>query len=183
MERRTFLFRASAAAAATACSAASWAQDAPGATAELTVAEGPFAAPLPLTYNGLSYELSQLTDPQFFNAANRDLVAHFRLLSPNGVLRVGGNTSEFCWFQADDGTQAPKLRVPPGKLEDNWMPHRLFAIKPEAIDALAGFPEGDGMEADLRPEFRQQHSREGCARGGLCGPRCGRAVGVFPDRQ
>jgi hypothetical protein len=52
---------------------------------------------------------------------------------------VGGNTSEFCWFQADADTVAPQLRIPPGKLEDNWMPHRLFAIRPEAIDALAGF--------------------------------------------
>ena len=42
--------------------------------------------------------------------------------------------------------QAPKLRVPPGKLEDNWMPHRLFAIKPEAIDALAGFLKATGWK-------------------------------------
>ena len=101
---------------------------------------------MPLSYNGLSYELAQLTDPHFFSAANRDLVAHFRLLSPNGVLRLGGNTSEFCWFQADASTPAPKLRVPPGKLEDNWMPHRLFAIKPEAIDALAGFVKATGWK-------------------------------------
>ena len=146
MKRRTFMFQASAAAAATACSPAIWAQSGPQVAAELTLAEGPFAAPLPLTYNGLSYELSQLTDPQFFSAANRDLVAHFRLLSPNGVLRVGGNTSEFCWFQADASTQAPKLRVPPGKLEDNWMPHRLFAVTPEAIDALAGFLKATGWK-------------------------------------
>jgi hypothetical protein len=146
MERRTFIFRSTAAAAATAFSPASWTQTAPPVTAELTLAEGPFPAPLPLTYNGLSYELAQLTDPQFFNAENHDLVAHFRLLSPNGVLRVGGNTSEFYWFQADASTPAPKLRVPPGKLEDNWMPHRLFAIRPEAIDALAGFLKATGWK-------------------------------------
>ena len=146
MERRTFIFQASAAATATAFSSASWAQTAPAVTAELTLAEGPSATPLPLTFNGLSYELSQLTDPQFFSAANRDLVAHFRLLSPNGVLRVGGNTSEFCWFQADASTQPPRLRVPPGNLEDNWMPHRLFAIKPEAIDALSGFLKATGWK-------------------------------------
>jgi hypothetical protein len=146
MERRRFLFEAGAAAAVTACSATDWAQAGTAVTAELTFTEVSSALRMPLTYNGLSYELSQLTDPQFFNAANHDLVAHFRLLSPNGILRVGGNTSEFCWFQADASTQAPKLRVPPGKLEDNWMPHRLFAITPEAIDALAGFLQATGWK-------------------------------------
>ena len=73
-------------------------------------------------------------------------MTHFRLLSPQGVLRTGGNTSEFCWFQADAETVAPKLRIPPGKLEENWMPHRLFAIRPEAIDALAGFLQATGWK-------------------------------------
>ena len=146
MERRTFLLQAGATAAATAFAATGRAQGEPDAVAELTLADAPSAAHMPLSYNGLSYELSQLTDPQFFNAANHDLVAHFRLLSLNGVLRVGGNTSEFCWFQADASTQPIKLRVPAGKLEDNWMPHRLFAIKPEAIDALAGFMKATGWK-------------------------------------
>jgi hypothetical protein len=146
MERRTFLIRAGAVAAASAYSPVGWAQNGPEFAAELTLSEGHLPAPMPLTYNGLSYELAQLTDPQFFNAANRDLIAHFRLLSSHGVLRVGGNTSEFCWFQADAFTKAPRLHVPPGKLEDNWMPHRLFAITPEAIDALAGFLQATGWK-------------------------------------
>lgn len=145
MKRRTFLLQASAA-TATACSLSSWAQSGPEIAAELTLAEELLPVPVPLTYSGLSYELAQLTDPGFFSAANRELVAHFRLLSPNGVLRIGGNTSEFCWFQADASTAAPKLRVPQGKLEENWMPHRLFAIKPEAIDALAGFLQATGWK-------------------------------------
>jgi hypothetical protein len=112
----------------------------------LTLRDGPRTTPLPLTYTGLSYELAQLTDPTFFSAGNHELVTHFRLLSPHGVLRTGGNTSEFCWFQADASTAAPKLRLPPGKLEENWMPHRLFAIKPDAIDALAGFLKATGWK-------------------------------------
>lgn len=147
MKRRTFLLQAGAAAAAAAASsAASWAQNESAITAELTLSEEAAATPVPLTYTGLSYELAQLSDPQFFSPANHELVAYFRLLSPHGVLRVGGNTSEFCWFQADAATEPPKLRVPPGKLEDNWMPHRLFAIKPEAIDALAGFLRATGWK-------------------------------------
>src|SRR5580700_3903487 len=139
MKRRTFLLQASAAASAAAFSRARSARGEAVVAAELTLRDGPLTTPVPLTYTGLSYELAQLTDPHFFSPANRDLVDYFRLLSPHGVLRVGGNTSEFCWFQADADTAAPKLKIPPGKLEDNWMPHRLFAIRPEAIDALAGF--------------------------------------------
>jgi hypothetical protein len=99
---------------------------------------------MPLSYTGLSYELAQLTDPKFFSASHRDLVAYFRLLSPHGVLRVGGNTSEFCWFRGEASTPEPKLHVPAGKLEANWMPHRQFVITPEAIDELAGFLEATG---------------------------------------
>lgn len=146
MERRKFLYGAGAAAAAVAWPHAGWAQSGTDVKAELTLAEGPLTTAVPLTYNGLSYELAQLTDPEFFSAAHSDLVEYFRLLSPHGVLRIGGNTSEFCWFQADAATPAPKLRLPLGKLEENWMPHRLFAIKPEAIDALAGFLQATGWK-------------------------------------
>jgi len=138
MDRRKFLLQSSAA-AAVACSARCRAQDAPGVTVELMEREGQSANQVPLTYMGLSYELAQLTDPNFFSASNRDLVAYFRLLSRHGVLRLGGNTSEFCWFQADASTPEPKLHVPAGSLDANWMPHRQFAIIPAAIDALAGF--------------------------------------------
>jgi hypothetical protein len=106
---------------------------------DLTVSDESDAPEIPLTYTGLSYELAQLTDLNFFSADNRDLVAYFRLLSPHGVLRIGGNTSEFCWFRADASIPEPKLHVPAGNLDTNWMPHRLFAILPEAIDELAGF--------------------------------------------
>jgi len=33
---------------------------------------------------------------------------------------------------------------PPGNLDANWMPHRLFAIDTEAVDALAGFLQATG---------------------------------------
>jgi hypothetical protein len=139
MDRRSFLIQASALVAAS--STLGRAQTVP---AQLTLAERSQPQVMPLDYLGLSYELAQLTDPHFFSAANRDLVAHFRLLSPNGVLRIGGNTSEFCWFRASESTQPPTLRVPTGDLAANWMPHRLFEIRPEAIDALAGFLEATG---------------------------------------
>jgi len=144
MDRRRFLFQASASIAAAACSQSVLAQTPSALPAQLTLSEEPAAPQVPLTYTGLSYELAQLTDPQFFSASNRDLVAYFRLLSPHGVLRVGGNSSEFCWFKANASTPAPPLHVPTGNLTANWMPHRLFAIAPEAIDELAGFLQATG---------------------------------------
>ena len=52
-------------------------------------------ARMPADYCGLSYETSQLSEPAFFSPSNRSLVALFRLLSPHGVLRLGGNSSDF----------------------------------------------------------------------------------------
>lgn len=137
MKRRDFLFCATAAAAS--CGRRAGALGGSEVAAELTLHEDAAAAAIPHNFIGLSYELAQLTDPTFFSPDNRDLVAYFRLLSTSGVLRLGGNTSEFCWFKSGTSTQAPKLHVPPGNLDANWMPHQLFQINPEAIDALTGF--------------------------------------------
>jgi len=116
----------------------------PTGVVEVTLREDATMPAVPGDFMGLSYELAQLTDPGFFSAKNRELVAYFRLLSPSGVLRLGGNTSEFCWFRATEATAAPKLRVPAGDLKANWMPHQLFAIEPRAIDELAGFLKATG---------------------------------------
>ena len=141
MKRRDFLIGA-ATAAASCCRPAN--ASSPEVPANLILRDDPSAPLVPRNFAGLSYELAQLTDHTFFSAANRDLVAYFRLLSLNGILRLGGNTSEFCWFKASASTPAPKLHVPPGDLDANWMPHQLFEIHPEAIDALAGFLRATG---------------------------------------
>jgi hypothetical protein len=102
---------------------------------------------VPNSFIGLSYELAQLTEPTFFSATNTSLVAFFRRLSSNGILRIGGNTSEFCWFMSGPTKQPPKLHIPSGDLSTNWMPHRLFAIEPVAIDNLQGFLAATGWKA------------------------------------
>ena len=140
MHRRSFLIRA---AAATACTSLRG-LDQSTVAAQLTLAPHPFAPQMPLSFPGLSYEMAQLTDPKFFSPSNQDLVALFRLLSPQGILRIGGNTSEFCWFRANPSTPQPHLHTPAGRLDANWMPHRLFAITPQAIDNLAGFLRATG---------------------------------------
>jgi Glycosyl hydrolase family 79 C-terminal beta domain len=141
--RREFLLRAGAAAATQALGYSLHLHAEAGVASDLTLEEDPSAPKIPHTYTGLSYELSQLSDPGFFIESNHDLVAYFRLLSAHGILRLGGNTSEFCWFRANSSTPEPRLHVPRHP-EENWMPHQLFAITPEAIDALAGFLRATG---------------------------------------
>lgn len=144
MDRRKFLLTAACTTFAMEWTSPSLAQT---DAATLTVRTGAVGRFVPESFTGLSYELAQLTEPAFFSAEHKDLVALFRVLSGSGILRLGGNTSEFCWFRATPDTVAPKLRVPPGDLSKNWMPHRLFEIQPAAIDALAGFLHATGWTA------------------------------------
>ncbi|HWA93243.1 MAG TPA: hypothetical protein VG844_01480 [Terracidiphilus sp.] len=142
MNRREFVVGAGAAAALVTTGRVARAQDATALTVTLREDDG--MPDVPEDFIGLSYELAQLTDPVFFSAKNRALVEYFKLLSPRGVLRLGGNTSEFCWFKESAATPEPKLHVPEGDLSKNWMPHELFAVEPKAIDELAGFLKATG---------------------------------------
>jgi hypothetical protein len=101
---------------------------------------------VPSNFSGLSYELAQLKDPKFFSASNKELVKLFKILSPNGVLRLGGNSSESCWLKVDPTTTAPQMTVPDMDAADHWMPRELFMIPSESIDSLAGFLEATGWE-------------------------------------
>ena len=113
---------------------------------QLTIALDSPSHLIPANYTGLSYELAQLTNPNFFAASNRQLVALFRLLSPRGVLRLGGNSSESCWLKVEPTTTAPELPPVAGPVSEHWMPRELFAIPPEAIDQLAGFLRATGWQ-------------------------------------
>jgi hypothetical protein len=141
--RREFLLRAGAAAAAQALGRSPNLHAETAVSSDLLLEEDPSAPTIPPAYTGLSYELAQLSDPGFFAESNRALVAYFRLLSEHGILRLGGNTSEFCWFRANTSTPEPRLHVPQHP-EENWMPHQLFAVPPESIEALAGFLKATG---------------------------------------
>lgn len=101
---------------------------------------------VPSNFSGLSYELAQLKDPNFFSASNKELVKLFKILSPNGVLRLGGNSSESCWLKVDPTTTAPQLTVPVMDTTEHWMPRELFMIPSESIDSLAGFLDATGWK-------------------------------------
>jgi hypothetical protein len=101
---------------------------------------------LPVDYVGLSCETSQLADPGFFAADNRELVSLFQVLTPEGILRLGGNSSEFCWWKSGATDHPPELPES-AQRADNWMPHSFTAIQPVAVDNLASFLKATGWNA------------------------------------
>ena len=97
---------------------------------------------IPPGYVGLSYEVEQLTDPSFFSAENEGLIRAFKTLSPHGVLRLGGNTSEFGWWKPASNSPEPEH---PHVREVAGEPRaRYYAVTPEAVRNLQAFLEATG---------------------------------------
>jgi len=101
---------------------------------------------VPVDYLGFSCETSQLADPTYFAADNHQLVALYQTLASEGILRLGGNSSEFCWWKTSAAGQPPELPAS-AHGADNWMPHSFTAIEPVAVDRLADFLEATGWKA------------------------------------
>ena len=100
---------------------------------------------MPIDFVGLSYEVQQLADPGFFSAQNSGLIREFRALSSTGVLRLGGNTSEFAyWKPASDSAEPehPQVREVEGEPKAHY-----YAVTPEAVRNLAGFLRATGWTA------------------------------------
>jgi hypothetical protein len=97
---------------------------------------------MPDDFVGLSYEVQQLVDPSFFAASNIGLIDQFRALAPRGVLRLGGNTSEFAWWKATSDSsepEHPQTRVVEGEPKPQY-----YAVTPEAVRNLADFLKATG---------------------------------------
>lgn len=88
---------------------------------------------------GFSYETQQLENPAFFSADNQALVRLFRELSPRGVLRIGGNSSDYTVWTGYRG-EVPAQRTHKGG------PQRPVMLKPEALHTLAGFLRATGWK-------------------------------------
>jgi hypothetical protein len=139
LDRRSFLANSSLAAAALALGRHASAQP---AAASLHIDTSTTGSPISPDFIGLSYENMQLEDPSFFSPRNTGLIEEFRAISPRGVLRLGGNTSEFNWWKADPKQAPPErdLVMKDGKRPDNV----LYAITPETIRELDGFLKATG---------------------------------------
>ena len=141
VSRRRFVQTASLAVVAVSVPSSLFAQT---PAAVLKLGAGPAGPKVPLDFLGLSYENMQLEDPTFFSPNNIGLVQQFRLMGPRGVLRLGGNTSEFGWWKATKEEAAPKRVDSPWKATGEPTAATMFAITPEAIDNLDGFLKATG---------------------------------------
>jgi hypothetical protein len=138
-DRRTLL-AAGAAFAGTAAFAA------PPARAVLKLDPSRTLNDIPLDYNGFSVETAHLGDPLAYDAGNTAAVAIYRRLSLHGVLRIGGNSSEFCWWKPTPDTQQPVIKTAGHGRADNFMPQRFTAVTPQAIDNLRTFLDATGWK-------------------------------------
>jgi hypothetical protein len=97
---------------------------------------------MPIDFVGLSYEVQQLADPTFFSAQKSGLIREFKALSSTGVLRLGGNTSEFSyWKPAPDSPEPehPQVREAEGEPKAHY-----YAVTVEAVRNLAEFLQATG---------------------------------------
>ncbi|MGA8501152.1 MAG: hypothetical protein WB683_06360 [Candidatus Sulfotelmatobacter sp.] len=97
---------------------------------------------MPIDFVGLSYEVQQLVDPSFFSAQNSGLIREFKALSSTGVLRLGGNTSEFAYWKPKPDSpepEHPQVREVVGEPKA-----RYYAVTPEAVRNLAEFLQTAG---------------------------------------
>src|SRR5271163_469635 len=97
---------------------------------------------MPIAFVGLSYEVQQLADPTFFSARNSGLIREFKALSSSGVLRLGGNTSEFAyWKPTPDSPEPehPQVREVVGEPKAHY-----YAVTVEAVKNLAQFLQATG---------------------------------------
>jgi len=79
--------------------------------ARLTIDLGSSPGIMPLSYVGLSYEAAQLANPQFFSASNKELIKLVHELGTQGVLRIGGGTSELTKYSAQKAAGTPPFET------------------------------------------------------------------------
>ena len=105
MNRRDFLRSAAAGATVAALSRTSFADSVSPVAAQLTLHPDRLGAHIDPEFIGLSYESAQLGHPEFFSANNHQLIGFVRRLAPRGILRIGGNTSEYAFWTPNPTSQ------------------------------------------------------------------------------
>lgn len=96
-------------------------------------------------YTGLSYEQAQMANPNFFSGSNAQLAGFLRRLGQQGVLRIGGNTSEYTFWDrnAKPTAAAEHLAAGPDK---GHHPAEHEVITPQAVRNLSDFLDKTGWK-------------------------------------
>lgn len=103
MDRRKFLVTSAGAAAAIASASCSTFAAAAAPSRTVSVEVNPLEAlrEIPADFLGLGYEISSVSRPGLLSARNSAYVQFVRTLAPRGVIRIGGNTSDFSSYSKD----------------------------------------------------------------------------------
>lgn len=101
MNRRNFIRLSAAASAAVLYPRISFAETSAAPSLRLTLRPDRLGNKISDDFTGLSYESAQLGNPRFFSGGNTELAGFIRRLGASGVLRIGGNTSEYCYWTPD----------------------------------------------------------------------------------
>jgi hypothetical protein len=142
MDRRGFLTASLAASCAALASRSGFAGTGHGRRLLLSVHPETLGTTIAPDFTGLSYETSQLSDPTFFAPGNAALASFHRRLGVAGVLRIGGNTSEFgVWTPTATPHPSPPRALGP---DTGRRPPPRRPITPLAIRNLRGFLELSG---------------------------------------
>lgn len=146
MRRRDFLQLSVLASGASVFNAYGFGQAAGAASLRLTIDPHSVGNAIGTDFTGLSYEKAQLGDPTFFAASNTELVGLVRRLGKSGVLRIGGNTSEYCYWTpkptaADIAAESAPVNPSTGK-----QPDAVRKITPKAVENLSGFVDAIGWK-------------------------------------
>src|SRR6266702_55222 len=142
IDRRRFVMVSAAAAA----SWKSFGQTATGGAPQpvkLTLHADQPGPAIPQNLVGLSYETQQLSQPNFFSPANTGLIAQMRALAPHGVLRLGGNTSDYGFWKPTPDSVAPPRVKREYKMGDPD-PNLSYPVTPEAVHNLRAFLDATG---------------------------------------
>ncbi len=142
VNRRRFL-QSSAAVAAVAAPALRTLAQAVAQPINLTLHPDRPGSTVPANFIGLSYETEELTNPRTFSVENPGLIAQFRKLSPRGVLRIGGNTSDVGWWKPTPTSTQPPMPTLPHQVGEPST-DLSYPITPEAVRALRGFLDATG---------------------------------------
>jgi hypothetical protein len=87
---------------------------------------------------GLSFETLQMHDTRYFSASNEALIGMLRRLNPEGVLRIGGNSSDYSVWSGYTGALPPFEQLPHAVFK------RPYVITPEQLTNLAAFLDATG---------------------------------------
>jgi hypothetical protein len=138
MNRRKFLCSTAATAAFSSFPKILRADSNPSASAHLTVHLNQLRQSIPSDFLGLSYETAQLSDAEYFSTRNDDLAGFLRPLG-KGVLRIGGNSSEYAFWNTQSVKNATAASSAPIGPDKGHKPPANTQTTPEAIRNLRQF--------------------------------------------